>query len=251
MYKYGYDTFRTFQREDHTRSLSLRFNREFERNKGYKISYNNADIHLSFPNGMTCVSFSIPKLLFGGNNMELADINEAIEAIDVMSELLGLDFSEFGISRLDTAINIVSSIKAKFLSEHLKNPAYFKGSTLKRNGVYYHTAKCLSDSARVLLFYNKENCVRIEARLMSKHKLGIHASDLFKSQLKHEALVSELLKESFYVNSTYYLYDLVMSANPEKQKSKKVKEESKVIFSELKSSLDANLQYTLPSQFLR
>lgn len=251
MYKYGYDTLKAFQREDHSRRLSLRLNREFKRNKSYKYSHNNADIRLSFPNGMTCVSFSFPKLLFGGNNLELAGINEAIEAVDVMSELLGLDFSEFGTSRLDVTNNVISSIKAKTFAEHLRQPPYFKSSTLKRNGVYYHTAKRLADSGRVVLFYNKEEYVRIETRLIGKPELGIHASDLFRNHLKHEPLVSELLKESFYVNSTYYLYDLIMSANPEKQTGKKVKEESKVIFSELKSSLDANLQYTLPSQFLR
>lgn len=252
MYNFGNDTLRAFQRVDYSKLLSLRLNRDFQRNQGYKIRYNNADVHLSFPNGMTCVSFSIPKLLFDGNNMELAGINETIEAVDIISELLGVDFSEFGTSRLDITTNILSSIKARTYSEHLKNPSYLTSCTIKKNGVYYHTAERLADSCRVLLLYNKEDCLRFESRLIGKHKLGKNASDLFRDQLKHEPLVSELLKESFYINSTYYLHDLLMSMDPMKQRDKKkVKEESKEIFSELKSALDANLKYTLPAQFIR
>ncbi|MBJ6119497.1 hypothetical protein JAO76_14910 [Pontibacter sp. BT310] len=196
---------------------------------------------------MTIVSFSIPKLLFNGCNIELAGINETLEAVGLMAEILGIDFSKFHNSRLDITTNIKSSIRASAYVKHLKNPPYFKGCNLKKKGIYYHTAAELKDSARVLSLYDKEDLLRIEARLFSKAELGQSANYLFKRHLKHEALVSELTKESFYVNSVYYLNDLVQSAIPKC----KIKAESIGVYEELRSSLDSNLRYTLPDNLLR
>jgi hypothetical protein len=253
MYKMGYDTLKAYYKQDLCRFLSKRLQQDFKYNTENVFIYNGVKVYLTFISSasvkQTSVSFSIPTLLYGCNT-ELADVNEVIEAVELMSDILNLEFKQFDISRLDITANLRCSVKAQELQKYLQKPTYFKGSTVVEDTLYCHTADSFKKSGRVIAFYQKDanlrdDLIRAEARFFSRYKDGISASDLIDRFLKHNASVSDLMKESFYINSIYYLYKLIKSAFPRKIKDP----EQQAIIEELNTSLETNLKYSLPNGF--
>lgn len=207
----GFDRITAYTREDLSEQIISRLNLKFAPKKGWVyIHQNGAEIHFKFKyQGMTSISFSIPKLL-NGRNFVPSGNKEVNKAVNLISEIIGFDFRTFSISRLDIVSNFKSLGDTSLYRSFLQKPLWFKGMTVTYNDIYFHSAQELSKSSRVLVFSNKGEVVRIEARLIRKGHNS--ANNLLKRYLGHIALISEFLKETFYENIIIYFYNLVKSA---------------------------------------
>ncbi|QHT67397.1 hypothetical protein GXP67_12515 [Rhodocytophaga rosea] len=201
----GYDTIKAHIAGNHYDEIKLKINLQYiNRERHYIFTYNKSDLIFSFAHGITSIRFSIPKLIHG-DNFKVAGIEEAKQALVIISGLTGLDFSQFRITRLHLTTNIHTEYSTRKFAVHLKKPSYFKGEMHLQNGFYFHTNQDIRRSARVILFYKKkEEYIRIESKFENRHQTHNSVGASIRHFLRHEPLVSEIIKESFYLNCINY-----------------------------------------------
>lgn len=178
--------------------------------------YNGDDIHhytMKVGNGVLKIDYktnlsitiqcTLPDILYG-NNYHLVNIEEAARAIDLITQSTGLDFESYFLCRIDMTAMLDLPFDLMSLSKVVRSPKHHSRLYVKEKGIGYATGKEGSEKRdRQLVFYNKvhqENAngvVRVEARLKSGSKI--------KENLKHDCLISELTKDSFYQNCALYL----------------------------------------------
>jgi hypothetical protein len=233
----GIDSVKFYDRENyyyHIREILPLIKLGKSNNYLYK-HHNNVKIIFSFLHGMTTISFSVPKLIYG-NNFKLAGRKELHQAITIVSNLIKLDIKQFYISRTDITSDFKSQFTAIQHSSLICNPSRFKGKNEWESGYYYHIHKDFKLSTRVVLVYQKQDKVRFEVKIMSCKGVKTTASSHIKRFFKHEPQVSELLKEDFYRNCIKHYVQVVGST----LKGKKLKSVETEVRDQIYASLRDN-----------
>lgn len=183
------------------RSLNTVSNREYE-NTGIittQTTYKECYFSLS-PNHLT-ISVSLPKLLFGTNQINVTR-NDAASAISILQGILDIDISQAKVSRIDIAYNFTMDQPIETYFKLLCSKDKMKRWTVGHESLYftnkakgielnfYNKTAQLKDTKQIVLPENlSKNLLRYEFRLKKQ---------VTKSLGYPEVTCNTLIDEEFY-----------------------------------------------------
>lgn len=160
------------------------------------VMYRKAKIRFTFHPMNFSISFEPAKLLHG-NNLQLAEVEEAEHALMIVTGLVQIPIDRFYISRIDTTANFVIDESIGFYTDNFTRPPsmylqenYEEEDGEKNGNVYY--AASPKGSNRSIVVYDKADFMRIEWRILKRVKTTI------KEKFKYENYALTLADEEFF-----------------------------------------------------